>query len=89
MINKRVLEYNPRCQVNWCGQYRTNLISNDAIKENERHSTAHMLSTKLHDLVNASTRFEDLFKKSQLQTQEANQFKGNKPAAFCDQPMHQ
>ena len=89
MINKQVLEYKPRCQVNWCGQYHTNLISNDAIKENERHSTAHMLSTKLHDLVNASTRFEDLFKKSQLQTQEANQFKGNKPAAFCDQPMHQ
>ena len=48
-----------------------------------------MLSTKLHDLVNASTRLEDLFKKSQLQIQEANQFKGNKPTAFCDQPMHQ
>ena len=88
MINKQLLECNPRCQVNWCGGHCTNLISNDAIKENERHSTAHMLSTKLHDLVNASTRFEDLFKKSQLQTQEANQFKGNKPAVFCDRTMH-
>ena len=83
------MEINTRCQVNWCGGHCTNLISNDTIKENERHSTAHMLSTKLHDLVNASTRFEDLFKKSQLQTEEANQFKGNKPAAFCDRPMHQ
>ena len=31
MINKQVLEYNPRCQVNWCVEHRTNLISNDAI----------------------------------------------------------
>ena len=62
MINKRVLEYNPKCQVNWCRGHRTNLIPNDAIKENERHSTAYMLSTKLHDIVNASNRFEDLLR---------------------------
>ena len=48
-----------------------------------------MLLTKLHNLVNASTRFEDLFKKSQLETQETNQFKSNKPTASCDRPMHQ
>ena len=62
MINKQVLEYNPRCHINWCGGHHTNLILNDGIKENERYSTTHMFSTKLHDLVNASTRFEDLFK---------------------------
>ena len=53
-----------------------------------RNIPHHMASTKLHDLMNGSTRFEDLFKKSQLQTQEVKQFKGNKPAAFCDGPMH-
>ena len=48
-----------------------------------------MLSTKVHGLVNVSTRFEDLIKKGQLDTHKANQFKGNKPAAFCGRPMHQ
>ena len=37
MINKQLLEYSLRYQVNRCGGYCTNLISNDAIKENERH----------------------------------------------------
>ena len=38
--------------------------------------------------MNASTRFEDLFNKmSQLQTQKANQFIGNKAAAFYDRPL--
>ena len=37
MINKRLLEYSLRYQVSRCGGYCTNQISNDAIKENERH----------------------------------------------------
>ena len=35
MIDKQVLECNPRCQVNWCEGYHPNLISNDAVIENE------------------------------------------------------
>ena len=31
MINKQLLECNPRCQVNWCEGYHPNLISNDAV----------------------------------------------------------
>lgn len=48
-----------------------------------------MLSIKMNDLVNVSTRFDDLFKKSQLHTHEANQFKDKKPAAFYNWPMQQ
>ena len=40
-------------------------------------------------LVNARIRFNYLFKKCQLHTKDANQFKGNKPTVFCAWPMHQ
>ena len=62
MINKRVLEFNPRCQVHWCRRYHTALVSNDALKQSEVHMMIHTVCVKLHDLINAIPKFEDLFK---------------------------
>ena len=42
----------------------------------------------LHYLVNVSPKFEDFFKKSQEQTQEANQFKNKKPVVMSERPMY-
>lgn len=88
MINKRVLEFNPRCIVSHCGSHKTALVSNDSIKQNARHQNAHEISCKLFDLVNASPKFEDLFKQCQVQTQESKQFKSNKPVTLSDRPMN-
>lgn len=88
MINKRVLEFNPRCQVHWCGGHRTALVFNDALKQSEVHMMIHTVCVKLHDLVNVSPKFEDLSKRSQEQTQEANQFKNKKPVVMSQHPMH-
>ena len=87
MINMRILEYNPRCIVIWCGAHRCALVSKDVLDES-RHEMVHTVCMKFFDLVNASPRFDDLFKKSQIHTQEASQFKANKPVALCDRPMH-
>ena len=48
----------------------------------------HAVCLKLHDLINVSPKFEDLFKQSEEQTQEANQFKNKKPVVMPDRPMH-
>ena len=88
MINKRVLEFNPRSQVHWCGGHRTALVSNDALKQSEVHMMIDTVCVKLHDLVNVSPKFEDLFKRSQEQIQETNQFKNKKPVVMSEHPMH-
>lgn len=88
MINKRVLGFNPRCQVHWCRGHRTALVFNDALKQSELHMMIHTVCVKLHDLVNVSPKFEDLFKQRQEQTQEANQFKNKKPVIMSEPPMH-
>ena len=71
MINKWILQYNPRCQVIHCGFHRAALMYSHSIKENDRHAEAHDVLCKLFDLVNASSKFETLFKEWQIQTGEA------------------
>ena len=88
MINKRILEVNPRCIVHHCGNHRTALVSTDTLRNSERHKLIHDISCKLYDLVNASPKFEDLFRKCQILTQECDQFKRKKPATLSDRPMH-
>lgn len=68
--------------------HRTALVSNDALKQSEVHMMIHTVCVKLHDLVNVSPKFEDLFKRSQKQTQQANQFKNKKPVVMSQHPMH-
>ena len=56
--------------------------------DNPRHCATHDISMKLFDLVNASARFNDLFKKCQVGTGEAIQFKDNNPVEVNSWPMH-
>ena len=88
MVNKRILKYNPRSITNWCGSHKSALVSNDVLKASHRHEEAHNIREKLFDLVNASPKFEDLFKESQLQTFESKVFKGGQPVVMSDRPMH-
>ena len=88
MINKRVLQYNPRCLVNWCGGHRANLVASDPMKTDKRHEESHSVSMKLYDLINASARFVDQFATCQLNSGESAQFKGGKPVAISSRPMH-
>ena len=48
----------------------------------------HTVCVKLHDLINANPKFEDHFKQSQEQNQEASQFKSKKPVLTSEPPMH-
>ena len=72
MINKRILEGNPRCIVHHCGNHRTALVSSDTLRNSERHKLTHDISCKLYDLVNASSKFEDLFRQCQILTHECD-----------------
>ena len=62
MMNKRILQGNPRCIMNHCGNHRIALVPTDTLRNSERHKLTHDISCKLHDLVNASPKFEDLFR---------------------------
>ena len=88
MVNKRVLAHNPRCITNWCGSHKSALVSVDVMKECDRHDDAHTIREKLFDLVNASPKFEDLFKRCQVHTHEAEQFKDKEAVGLGDKPMH-
>ena len=88
MINRRVLQYNPRCIVNWCGDHRASLVAGDALKGDKRHNEAHDVSLKLYDLVNASARFSEQFKTCQENTGEFVQFKSGKAVELGDRPMN-
>ena len=88
MVNKRILEYNPRWQVIHCGCHWVALVCSHSTKENDRHAEAHNVSCKLFDLENASRKFEVLFKECHIQTGEAQAWKGGEPVALSDRPMH-
>jgi hypothetical protein len=87
MINKRVLACNPRTIVTWCADHRVNLTIGDGLA-NERVQECHDVCVKFFDLVNASSRTEDLFLRCQESTGESQQFKANKPVCLGDRPMH-
>lgn len=87
MINKRVLACNPRTIVTWCADHRVNLTIGDGLA-NKRVQEFHDVCVKLYDLVNASSRTEDLFLRCQESTGESQQFKANKPVCLGDRPMH-
>ena len=88
MINKRVLEYNPRCLAHWCGDHRASLVAGDTLKEDDRHKESHNISLKVYDLVNASSRFSEQFEVCQVNCGDAVQFKGGKAVKLGDKPMH-
>ena len=88
MINKRVLEVNPRYIGHHCGNHRAALVPTDTLRNSERHKLTHDISCKLYNLINASPKFEDLFRECQILTQECDQFKGKKPVTLSDQPMY-
>ena len=88
MVNKRILQYNPRCQVIHCGCHQAAIVCSHSIKENDRHVEAHDVSCKLFDLVNASSKFETLFEECQIQTGGAQTWKRGEPVVLSDRPMH-
>ena len=88
MVNRRVLKYNQRCITNWCGSHKSALVSNDVLNSNSRHEEAHNIREKLFDLVNASPKFEDLFKECQRHTFESKVFKDEEPVVMSNRPMH-
>ena len=88
IINKHILEYNPRCTVIHCGNHHANLVVEDSIKHSKRLKECHQISLKLFDLINASPMVTDLFKECQVSTGDACQFKAGKPVRMCDRPVH-
>ena len=52
IVNKRVLQYNPKYQVTQYGYYWAEKVYSRSFKENDRHAEAEDVSRKLLDLVN-------------------------------------
>ena len=82
MINKRILEYNPRCLANWCGDHRASLVAGDSIKGDQRHKESHNINMKVYELVNASSKFKEQFNVCQINCGDALQFKAGKPVSL-------
>ena len=46
IINKHILEYNPRCIVVHCGNHSVNLVAEDSLKHSDRLKECHQISLK-------------------------------------------